>query len=62
MGLLDWLKGGKQADEPRARESQDERLGARREETESAPGGPTEPAGAGIDRPDDEAARGPGVS
>ena len=61
MGLLDWLRGGKQAEEPGDGDSMDERLDARRQDQSpvSEPGAEsTEPA---LQRRDEEAGRHSGI-
>ena len=62
MGLLDWLRGGKQAEEPGHGDPVDERLEARRQEqsgAETEPGAEfSDPA---LQRRDEEAARHSGI-
>ena len=59
MGLLDWLRGGPQGDE--ARDSQEERLDVRREESVASAEAAQELEPTAQERRDSEAARHSGI-
>ncbi|MBA2537602.1 MAG: hypothetical protein H0V20_09255 [Actinobacteria bacterium] len=62
MGLLDWLRGGKQAEEPGHGDSVDERLEARRQDQSGTTPDPgVESADPALQRRDEEAARHSGI-
>ena len=61
MGLLDWLRGGKQAEEPGHDDPVNERLEARRQDQSGAPEPGAESADPALQRRDEEAARHSGI-
>jgi hypothetical protein len=61
MGLLDWLRGGKQAEEPSKGDSVDERSEARREEKSGAAADSTDTVDPALQRRDEEAGRHSGI-
>lgn len=62
MGLLEWLRGGKQAEEPGPRDPVDERMDARREEqTGPVAEGTPDSVDPALQRRDEEAGRHSGI-